>query len=291
MTLFFQLIISGLGFGAIYALGAISLTLIYNTSNVVNFAAASLATSVAMLFWVFFVQLNLGLLVSWVLALIAAMVIGVVVDGVFMRRVSRAPVLIQIVLTLGLLLAIEGLVGVLFGFNPKTVPHVVHGNPIALGSVYLDQNNAFILGLTLVLALGLYYVYKKTRFGLALKAIASDRDTAALMGIRTSRYISLSWALGVLVVGVSAILAAPAVSLSPSFMESVAVFSFTAAVFGGFGSLLGALVGGLVVGIGSNLVSGYFSNNLQLTFVFLLIVIVLYVRPQGLFGEKVVSRQ
>jgi branched-chain amino acid transport system permease protein len=121
--------------------------------------------------------------------------------------------------------------------------------------------------------------------------VASDRDTASLMGIQTQRYISLSWAVGVLVAGVSAILIAPAISLTPTFMENVAVFAFAAAVLGGFGSLLGAVVGGLVIGIMSNLVSGYFSNNLQLTFVFILILIVLYIRPNGLFGRPVVSRQ
>lgn len=291
MTLFFQLIVSGLGFGAVYALGAISLTVIFNTSNVVNFASASLSSAVALLMWLALVRLHLSVLLAWLFALVAAMVIGALVEAAFLRRVERSSLIVQIVMTLGLLVAIEGLDGALYGFNPKTLPHVIHGPSIAIGSVFLDRNDAFILGLTLVLTLVLYLVYQRTRLGLALRAVASDREVASLMGIQTQRMVSLSWAIGVLLAGVSAILIAPSISLTPTFMENVAVFAFAAAVLGGFGSLPGALVGGLLIGVMSNLISGYLSNNLQLTFVFIMILLVLYVRPNGLFGKRVMSRQ
>ncbi len=291
MTLFFQLIVSGLGFGAVYALGAISLTVIFNTSNVVNFASASLSSAVALLMWLALVRLHLSVVLAWLFALVAAMVIGALVEAAFLRRVERSSLIVQIVMTLGLLVAIEGLDGALYGFNPKTLPHVIHGPSIAIGSVFLDRNDAFILGLTLVLTLVLYLVYQRTRLGLALRAVASDREVASLMGIQTQRMVSLSWAIGVLLAGVSAILIAPSISLTPTFMENVAVFAFAAAVLGGFGSLPGALVGGLLIGVMSNLISGYLSNNLQLTFVFIMILLVLYVRPNGLFGKRVMSRQ
>ncbi len=291
MTLFFQLIVSGLGFGAVYALGAISLTVIFNTSNVVNFASASLSSAVALLMWVALYRLHFQIVLAWLFALACAVVIGMVVEAAFLRRVEKSSIIVQIVLTLGLLLAIEGLDGALYGFNPKTLPHVMKGSSIAIGSVFLDPNDAFILAMTLVLTAVLFFVYKRTRLGLALRAVASDRDAASLMGIQTQRLVSLSWAIGVLLAGVSAIVIAPSISLTPTFMENIAVFAFAAAVLGGFGSLPGALVGGLLIGVMSNLVSGYISNNLQLTFVFILIMIVLYVRPNGLFGKRTAVRQ
>ena len=291
LTLFFQLIVSGLGFGAVYALGAISLTVIFNTSNVVNFASASLSSAVALLMWVALYRLHLPIALAWLFAMACAVVIGMVVEAAFMRRVEKASIIVQIVLTLGLLLAIEGLDGALYGFNPKTLPHVMKGSSIAIGSVFLDPNDAFILAMTLVFTAVLFFVYKRTRLGLALRAVASDRDAASLMGIQTQRLVSLSWAIGVLLAGVSAIVIAPSISLTPTFMENIAVFAFAAAVLGGFGSLPGALVGGLLIGVMSNLVSGYISNNLQLTFVFILIMIVLYVRPNGLFGKRTAVRQ
>ena len=291
MTLFLQLIVSGLGFGAVYALGAISLTVIFNTSNVVNFASASLSSAVALLMWVALYRLHFQIVFAWLFALVCAVVIGMVVEAAFLRRVEKSSIIVQIVLTLGLLLAIEGLDGALYGFNPKTLPHVMKGSSIAIGSVFLDPNDAFILAMTLVLTAVLFFVYKRTRLGLALRAVASDRDAASLMGIQTQRLVSLSWAIGVLLAGVSAIVIAPSISLTPTFMENIAVFAFAAAVLGGFGSLPGALVGGLLIGVMSNLVSGYISNNLQLTFVFILIMIVLYVRPNGLFGKRTAVRQ
>ena len=291
MTLFLQLIVSGLGFGAVYALGAISLAVIYNTSNVVNFASASLSSAVALLMWVALDRLHLPVVLAWLFALACAMIIGAVVEAAFLRRVEKSTLIVQVVLTVGLLLAIEGLDGALYGFNPKTLPHVLNGSSIALGSVFLDPNDAFILAMTLVLAVVLYIVYQHTRLGLALRAVASDRDAASLMGIQTQRLVSLSWAIGVLVAGVSAIVIAPAISLTPTFMENIAVFAFAAAVLGGFGSLPGALIGGLLIGIMSNLISGYLSNNLQLTFVFILILMVLYIRPKGLLGRSTAARQ
>ncbi len=291
MTLFFQLIVSGLGFGAIYALGAISLTVIFNTSNVVNFASASLSSAVALLMWLALDRLHLPIALAWIFALAGAMVIGVFVEAAFLRRVEKSSLIVQIVLTLGLLLAIEGLDGALYGFNPKTLPHVLNGSSLAIGSVFLDPNDGFILGMTVVLTILLFLVYQRTRLGLALRAVASDRDAASLMGIQTQRLVSLSWAIGVLVAGTSAILIAPSISLTPTFMENVAVFAFAAAVLGGFGSLPGALAGGLAIGVMSNLISGYLSNNLELTFVFILILIVLYIRPNGLFGRRTAARQ
>jgi branched-chain amino acid transport system permease protein len=111
------------------------------------------------------------------------------------------------------------------------------------------------------------------------------------MGIRVRRYITASWAVGVLVTGVAANLVAPTVSLSPTMMDNIAVFAFAAAVLGGFGSLAGAIVGGFAIGVVSDLIAGYLSSDLQLSLVFLLIVVILYVRPQGLFGVAAHSRQ
>lgn len=291
MNLFLQYVVSGLGFGGIYALGAISLAIIFNTSNVVNFASASLASFVAYILWTFLHISGFPTLLAWFAALVGALLLGVVVEAAFMRRVMNASGIIQVVMTLGLLIAIEGLNGALWGYSPRTIPKIINGSSIKLGSVLLDRSNALIVLLTLIFAAVVLYTYRRTRFGLAMLAVASDRDTASLMGIKSSRYITISWAVGVLLVGLSAILIAPSTGLAPDYMSTIAVFSFAAAVLGGFGSLGGAVVGGLIVGVFSNLISGYVSNNLQLTFVFLLIVLLLYIRPQGLLGVKATVRQ
>lgn len=291
MTVFLQLVVSALGFGGIYALAALGLTIIFKTSNVVNFAYGAMATVVAMVVWSAHATLGLPTALAWVLAILGGGAVGAVSEFAFMRRVEGTAPIVGIVMTLGLLLITEGLTGVAWGYGPKTVPNVLGGPSIALGPVSLDRNNLFIAGLTLVMAFGLHLFYERTRLGLAVRAVAEDAQVATLMGISRRWILGLSWAAGVAVTGAAATLAAPSVSLTPTMMDDIAVFAFAAAVLGGLGSLAGSVVGGFAVGILANLVAGYASTNLQLTLVFALIVVVLYVRPQGLFGRAAQVRQ
>src|SRR5918911_583633 len=266
MVEFGQFVIGGLGFGAIYALAALGLVLIFKTTGVVNFASGAMATVVTFVLWTALNAAGLPLIAAWLCAMAAALVIGALTEALFMRRVEGMPVLIQIVVTLGLLLLIEGLAGVIWHYDLKSVPKVANGAP-------------------------LYVVFERTRLGLAMRAVAQDREVALLMGIPVFRLVTASWAVGVLVAGLAAILVAPTVSLSPTLMDDIAVFAFAAAVLGGFGSLAGAIVGGFIIGVVNSLIGAYLSTNYQLSLVFLLIFVVLYVRPQGLFGVEATTRQ
>jgi branched-chain amino acid transport system permease protein len=291
MAQFGQNIIGGLGFGAIYALAALGLVVIFRTSQIVNFAFGALGTAVAMVLWTALAAAQLPLAAAWLVAIAAALALGALADAALLRRIARATPLIQITLTLGLLVAIEGLVGVIWGYPPKSIPPIVAGAPLAIGPYYLGPDQIAIIALTLVLAGALHLVLERTRIGLAMRAIAQDRETAMLMGVPVRGIVTQSWAWGVLLSGLAAILVAPAVSLSPTMMDQISLFAFAAAVLGGFGSLAGAIAGGFIVGIAGNLIAAYVSTNFQLTFIFLLIIVVLYVRPQGLFGAEVRARQ
>jgi branched-chain amino acid transport system permease protein len=288
---FVQFVIGGLGFGGIYALAALGLVLIFKTSGVVNFAFGAMATVVTLILWSLLQHAGLPFAAAWVVAMAIAMAIGALSEATLLRRVERSPVLIQIVLTLGLLVLIEGLAGAIWGYGPKSIPQVLHGEAVSVASFLITPNELFIIGLTLLVGLVLFVVFERTRTGLAMRAIAADRETAALMGVRTHRYVTASWALGVALSGVAAILVAPTLGLEPAMMDQVAVFAFAAAILGGFGSLAGAVVGGFLIGVASNLIAAYVSTNLQLTLIFVVIVAVLYVRPEGLFGVQATSRQ
>ena len=291
MTVFAQLVVSALGFGGIYALAALGLTIVFKTSDVGNFASGARATGVDMVAWTVHAGLGLAAAVAWGLANLCGRALGAVSEAGFLRRVEGAPAIVSIVMTLGLLLLVEGLTGVIWGFGPKGFPSVLSGAGIAAGPVSIDRNDLFISGLTVVIALVLYAFYERTRLGLAVRAVAEDPETASLMGISRRWVLGLSWAAGVAVTGVAALLAAPSVGLTPTMMDNIAVFAFAAAVLGGLGSLAGAVVGGFAVGVLANLIAGYASTNLQLTLVFALIVMVLYLRPQGLFGRAAQVRQ
>jgi len=288
---FAQYLIGSLGFGGIYALAALGLVLIYKTSGVVNFAFGALATVVTLVLWTALQRAGWPLPVAWLAAAVVALALGAVVERALLERIEAAPVLIQIVLTLGLLLFVEGLAGVLWGYEPKTVPAVVSGRPLSFAGLYLQRGDLFIVGLTGVVGVALWVVLERTRLGLAMRAVAHDREIAMAMGIRARRYVTASWAVGVLITSLAAILVAPAVSLSPAMMDNVAVFAFAAAILGGFGSLPGAVLGGFLIGGVANLIAAYVSADLQLSLVFLLIVVLLYLRPQGLLGREAAARQ
>ncbi|MGB9182938.1 MAG: branched-chain amino acid ABC transporter permease [Solirubrobacteraceae bacterium] len=287
---FFQFVVGGLGFGGIYALAALGLVLIFKTSGVVNFAFGAMATAVTLILWSL-LSSGLPLAIAWVVAMLIAMMIGAVSNQVLLRRVERSPVLIQIVLTLGLLILIEGLAGLIWGYGPKSIPQAASGTPVNLASFLITPEVLFIIGLTVAIGLALFVVFEHTGTGLAMRAIAADREVASLMGVRTQRYVTASWALGVALSGIAAILVAPTLGLDPTMMDQVAVFAFAAAILGGFGSLAGAVVGGFLIGVSSNLIAAYVSTNLQLTLIFLAIVVLLYIRPEGLFGVRETSRQ
>jgi branched-chain amino acid transport system permease protein len=283
--------IEGLGFGGIYALAALGLVLIFKTSGVVNFAFGAMATVVTLVLWTVAIQVGLPVVIAWLVALLFALLLGAFSDVALLRRIEGAPILIQIVLTLGLLLLIEGLAGVVWGYSPKAVPPVLSGSSVGVGPFLIKRNDLFILALTLAIGAIMYVIFERTRLGLAMRAVAADREVASMMGIRTNRIVTTAWAVGVLISGVAAILVAPTISLSPTMMDDIAVFAFAAAILGGFGSLAGAIVGGLAIGVLSNLIAAYISTNLQLTLVFVLIIGLLYVRPQGLFGVAASARQ
>ena len=291
MTEFMQLVVSALGFGGIYALAALGLTIIFKTSNVVNFAYGAMATVVAMLVWTAHADLRLPTALAWVLAILGGAALGGAAEGGFLRPIGQAPPIVSIVMTVGLLLVVAGMTGVIWGFGPKSVPAVLSGPSIAAGPVSVDRNDLFVAGLALAVALALSLFYQRTRLGLAVRAVAEDAEVASLMGISRRWVLTLSWAVGVAVTGTAAVLAAPSVGLTPTMMDDIAVFAFAGAVLGGLGSLTGAVVGGFTVGILADLIAGYASANLQLTLVFALIVVVLYLRPQGLFGRSTQVRQ
>ena len=293
MQQFGQLVVSALPFGAIYALAALGLVAILKTSDMVNFAFGALGTLTAYIFWTFWSVVGLPIWAAWIIALLCALIMGVVVDRLVTSHLRSAPVVVTIVATLGVFLVVEGTMGIIWGHSPKRIPPVIsprEGDALRFFGFFLSGHDVFTLVLTAVLVGLLYWVYERTRVGIALRAVAQDRETASLMGISAERYISASWAVGGLLVGVAAILIAPAIALAPTQLNSVVLFAFAGAILGGFGSFVGALVGGLLVGIVANLVAGYLSPNLQLSIIFLLIVLVLYVRPQGIFGREVEVR-
>lgn len=279
-----QIIVSGLIFGCIYGLAALGLVLIFKTTEVVNFAHGEMAMLTTFVSFVFLSSYGFPYLVSLVLALLFATIFGLFVYFVFMKRVQSAPHLNQIVLTLGLFMLFNGLAGIIWGYQPTSFPEAIEGEPFQIGSVFISSNELFVLGLTVVLMLLFFLLFRFTRVGLAMRAASQDIMASELMGIKVTGVFMGAWAIGAVLGGIAGMMTAPVTFLSPNMMSEVLILAFAGAVLGGFVSLPGAVLGGLIIGVFENLVSYYIAPEMKLVFVFLLILVVLYIRPQGIFG-------
>lgn len=285
-----QQVISGLTIGSLYALAALGLILIYKTSHVVNFAQGEMAMITT---FVSFSLLNVSGFsypIAFLLALIFSFGFGMVVERIFLRPLQNSSVLSQIILTLGLYMVFRGLGGAIWTWDPVSYPTAMEGTPIELFNFVIAPHDLLVLFSTLILMVLIYLFFKYTITGLAMRTVSQNLTAARLMGINVSSIFSLTWAVSAVLGGVAGMLIAPTTFLDPNMMGEVVIKAFAAAVLGGFTSLPGGVVGGLILGLAESLFGFYISSELKTTFVFLLIILILYVRPQGLFGIKQVKK-
>lgn len=288
-----QLIVSGLAVGSLYAIMAIGFVLIFKTTDVVNFAHGDMAmfssftALIALQGWgfPFWAALLAGVAVGFALGAIA---------NLFLRpAVSRgASVFSLMIATLGISLMLNSVAGNLFGYQTVRFPYAVAGPPLMLfDAIRVTRHNALVFVIAGALSLTLFVLLKYTRLGIAMRAMAQNSRAARLMGVSVRNVSLLAWGIGAALGAVAGVLVAPVVFLDLNTMILVLIKGFAAAVLGGFTSLPGAFVGGLLVGVLENFLGFYISTQFQSTFVFLLIVIVLAIRPRGLFGTPVAGRR
>jgi branched-chain amino acid transport system permease protein len=220
-------------------------------------------------------------------ALAAGLVIGALVERLLMRPVETGPPLNAVIVTLGLLIFLEGLAGYVFGgqFRSFRTAYSNLGLQVGHGRIAMSPNDLFIIGSVLAVAVLLLVLFRFTSLGLRMRASAFAPEVARLLGVRVGRLLTLGWALAAVVGSLAGVLAAPTQLLYPSYMDSVLVFGFVAAVLGGLDSPLGAVVGGLVLGIVLSYVAGYLGSGLVPIFGLFALMAVLLVRPEGLFSH------
>jgi branched-chain amino acid transport system permease protein len=292
MTLFLQYLVSGLATGSIYALVALGLALIYRSTRILNFAHGDITTA-----GTFMALTLLSLNLPWALAFILAIVFGMVLAMAFYFCVlvpaqrREATQLGQIILTLGLGLILQGLVAYFGGTVPQAFPFPLSDIKIYhLGEVVVSQLGlgTFIIGLLACLLF--YLLVQKTRIGLAMRATSENLPAAQTMGIPTRKVLAFSWGLAALLGVIAGLFLAPALLLDPFFMLEPFLKGFAAAILGGLNSLPGAIVGGLILGVAESLAGGFISIAFKNTLAFVIIILVLLFRPEGLLGKEFKER-
>jgi branched-chain amino acid transport system permease protein len=287
-----QQIVSGLATGGIYGSVALALVMIYQATEVVNYAQGEMAMFSTYLAWTL---LNAGLpyWVAFVATLVIAFVGGVLLERVLIRPVESAPVLTIVIVCIGLLVILNSVAGWIYTYIQKPFPSPFPSRPIRIGNIYFGAHDLGALAVTLLVLLGLYAFFRFTTLGLAMRAAAQNPVSSRLCGIRVGWMLAIGWGLAALVGAVAGMMVAPIVFLDPNMMAGILIYAFASATLGGFTSPGGAVLGGLIVGVIENLVGTYvkfIGTELKLTVALVLILVVLLVRPSGLFGRAAVHR-
>jgi branched-chain amino acid transport system permease protein len=283
-----QQIFSGLAAGAIYASLALALVMIYRATDLVNFAQGEMAMFSTYIAWTL-VNAGLPFWAAFVLTLVASFLGGMTIERILIRPVENAPVLAAVVVTIGLLLIFNALAGWLFTYTLQEFPSPFPDR--TLFGALMTTRDLGVIGVTLVMLLLLFVFFRFTATGLAMRAAAQNPESARLCGIPVGRMLAIGWGLAAAIGATAGIMVAPVLFLDPNMMGGVLLYAFAGALLGGITSPVGAVVGGLIVGVTENLVGTYLiASQLKLTVALGLIILVLVFRPNGLFGSAIVRR-
>lgn len=293
-----QQIVSGLASGGVYALLALALVIIHRSTGVINFAQGEMATLSTYIAWALITHHSWSYWPAFAATLVLSFIGGVAIHRVVIRPVEGGSVLRIVIVTIGLLVAINGFVVWQWTGEPQLLQGPFGTDVYDIGGVVVSRSDIGTIVVALGIVIALWALFQFTKVGLALRAAAVNPAEARLVGVRVSWMLALGWGLAALLGAVAGMLTAPAVGLDPNMMGAVLIYSFAAAVLGGIDSPLGAVVGGLTIGVLLNLLSflsqygmfDWFTEELRLPMALLLILIVLLVRPQGIFGRPAVKR-
>ncbi|MDX1619351.1 MAG: branched-chain amino acid ABC transporter permease [Nitriliruptorales bacterium] len=292
MELFFQQLINGLATGAIYASLAVALVLIYRSTDIVNFAQGEMAMFSAYIAWAL-TEAGWGFWPAFLVTLLASLVGGLLVERVVIRPVEGRDELTIVIVTIGLFIFFNALAGWLWTFQVRGFPSPFPQRNLDIGPVSAGIPSLGILGVVAVVVGLLFLLFQRTKLGLTMRAAAENPESSRLVGIRVGWMLALGWGLAATVGALSGILAAPILFLSPNLMAGVLIFAFAAATLGGFDSPGGAVIGGLIVGVSESLAGtyiGFIGADLKIVIPMAIIVGVLLVKPEGLFGRPSVER-
>jgi branched-chain amino acid transport system permease protein len=280
-----QLTLGGLSVGMVYAAIGLSLVLIWRATRVLNYAQGGMAMFTTYL--AFEVISRTGSYwAGFAVALLAGLVLGGLIERVVIRPVENKPPLNAIIVTIGLLIFLEGLAGVIYGGQYRSFPAAYSINGLHIGSAALgiSANDVFVAVAVLVAALLLAVLFRYTAVGLRMRAAAFSPPVSRLLGVRVGRMLTLGWALAGLIGALAGVLVSPSTFLYPNSMDAIFVLGFTAAVIGGLDSPAGAVAGGLILGVVLSYVGGYLGSDLVPLFGLAALVVVLMIRPEGLFS-------
>ncbi len=293
MQQFAQQVVGGLAQGAIYGSLALALVLIYKATEVINFAQGEMAMFTTYICWSLITHHGFSYWPAFFSTIAIAFVGGIGIQRVVIRPLERANVLTVVMATIALLVIFNGLAGWIWTPQVQFFPSPFPTTTWVIGGVHIAQQDVGTLGVTIACVAVLWLFFRFSKVGLAMRAGALNPDAARLLGVRTSWLLALGWGFAAALGAVSGMMVAPSVFLSPNMMQAILIYAFAAAVLGGLESPVGAVVGGLALGVTLNLLGayvGFVGSTLQLPVALAVLLCVLILRPAGIFGRPTVRR-
>jgi len=292
-TNFAELTVQGVALGSVYGGLALALVLVYRATHVINFAQGELAMLTTYIAWDL-TQRGLSYWQAFAATLAIAFILGTVLQVTLIRPVQSRSVIATVIVTVGLFILIDGVVNWIWGGTFKSMPSPFSNTSFDVGGVAIPHVYVGMVIVVFASAVLVWALFRFTKLGLGMRAAALRPAAAALVGVRVESMLAIGWGLAAALGAVAGLMAEPSqIFLSPTFMQTILVYAFAAAVLGGLESPAGALVGGLLIGVTTTLIIGYvhrITTELQLPFTFAVILLVLLVKPSGLFGRREVRR-
>ena len=292
MGKFVQLVVDGLSTGSVYAALALAIVLVHQATGLINFAQGGMAVLSAYVVW-WTTNQGVPLIVAILLAIVFSFVLGAVVERWLMRRFERGDPDTAVVVTIGLLTLITGFAGWLWTYNNQQFPSLFSLDTVSFLGVSVSQRSLGTTAVIIVVMVLLQGLFVGTKLGLALRAVANNPQSAAFSGLPVGRLLMVGWGLAAALGAVAAALVAPQLTLTPGMLDNALVYALAAVILGGLTSPIGVVIAAWIIGILENLAAVYVSSigfDLKVAVPFILIFVVLLVRPQGLFGRKSVVR-
>jgi len=291
MSLFIQFLINGVLVGSIYAFLALAIVLIYKSTRVFNFAMGEMLTLGGFILYTSMVTLNFPVWLGLLFTIIVSLSLGFIIERLALRPLIGQPILAAIMATLALSLIIKGII--FFGWGSPTISFpekILPGEATLVGNIFLSNELLCIFFISVVAFILMALFFRFTKIGVFMRATAEGHDIAQASGINVERIFAVTWAIAALVAAGGGILLGSRFGLGIGTLPLIAVKAFPAVLFGGLESVTGAMIGGLTVGIVESLVGGYIDPKFSEITPYILLLIVLVFRPEGLFGLKRIER-
>jgi len=292
MDKFIQLTLTGLTNGAVLSLVALGFVLIYKASDVINFAQGDFLMVGAYLSYAFIVQFGIVWPIGLLLTMIAAVVLGVVVERFILRPMIGEPIISVIMVTIGLSSVIRAVVSAVWGTTGRAYPSFLPDTPLNIAGAIIPADRIIALGLVIVLLVLFMIFFRFSKEGIAMRATADDQQAALSMGISVKRVFAMAWSISAAIAALAGVIVANIVELNGAALAGFGLRVFPVVILGGMDSIPGAIVGGLIIGLLEVYTAGYTPPELGLASVvpFIVLILILMVKPYGLFGEVRIER-